>query len=423
MNCEQFLAHLDDLLIASPDEATRAEMDAHALACPSCADALEVAQQAAASIHLSHQFHASSRLKEKIMGKIREQAEVESRITVKRKHAFGRFWKLGLGAAAVLGGVIVGGVFLCRPPVSAYALEQTLEANRGIRSIHIKCEPAGEGFEDLWAQFDETGKLTHLRMNCPNTDDGPKDVVWQEGKAEVWFKAKGSCVVIKAENMPEDPEMTADSMNPRLLVEDVYQRQAAGKVRIETKQPFAPGEPITLTITSVESPEDTLIYWVDPKTKLLMQMERNLRITQYLDYNAPIDPALFTLNPPAGTMRIDRTTQEIGLTQGELSDHDIAVQVVREFFEALIARDYAKAGRLYEGIPAAKIEEGFGEIKVLRIVSIGEPTPSPQNGKTAVHIPCEIEIEKDGVRSIAEFNPGVRTEEDFPDRWGIFGGI
>jgi hypothetical protein len=425
MNCEQFLTHLDDLLIAPPDEATRSEMDAHALVCPSCADAFEAAQEAAASIHLSHMFHASSILKEKIMGKIWEQVEVESRTSAKRKHAFGRFWKMGLGAAAALVGVIiVGVVVLCRPPAPAYALEQTVEANRGIRSIHLRCEPAGEGIEDLWAQFEENGKLTHLRMNFPNTEDGPKEVVWQEGKAEVWFKAKGSHLICKKEDMQEKLKMTADSVNPRLLVENVYQRQAAGKVRIETKQPTAPGEPITLTISSIESPKETFIYRVDPETKLLKQIEKDGAIKKFLDYNAPIDPSVFTLNPPAGTMRIDQTTQEIGLVQGKLSDRDIAVQVAREFFEALIARDYAKAGRLLEGIPAAEMEKMFGEMKVLRIVSIGEPTPSPQNGGKAVHLLCKIEIEKDGARSVKEFNPGVRiVDEEQPDRWDIFGGI
>ncbi len=423
MNCEQFLTHLDDLLIAPPDEATRAEMDAHAQACPSCADAFEAAQQAAASIHLSQKFHVPSILKERIMGKIMEQVEVESRTPARRGRAFGRFWKLGLGAAVVLGGVIVGAVLLCRPPVSAYALEQTVEANRGIRSIHIKCEPAGEGVEDLWAQFDEAGKLMNLRMNFPKTEDGPKEVVWQEGKAEVWLKEKNTCVVVREESMEKKLKMTADSMNPRLLVEGIYQRQAAGKVRIETKQPTAPGEPITLTISSIESPKETFIYRVDPETKLLTQIEKEGAIKKFLDYNVPIDPVLFTLNPPAGTMRIDQTTLEVGLAQGKLSDHDIAVQVAREFFEALIVRDYAKAGQLYEGLPAAKVENGFGKMKILRIVSIGEPTPSPLNGGKAVHLLCKIEIEKDGARSVEEFNPGVRQVYNQPDRWDIFGGI
>ena len=137
----------------------------------------------------------------------------------------------------------------------------------------------------------------------------------------------------------------------------------------------------------------------------------------------PIEPALFALDLPKDVMVIDQTTQEIGLARGDLSEKDIAVKVVRSFFEALIAGDAAKAGLLYEGLPAAKLQEAFARTKFLRIVSVGEPTPAADAGAGAVSVPCEVETEENGVEQVQDFHPRVRQVYNQPDRWTISGGI
>jgi len=81
-------------------------------------------------------------------------------------------------------------------------------------------------------------------------------------------------------------------------------------------------------------------------------------------YNQPIDAKVFTLDEvPADVIRIDQTTQEVGLEKGNLTDEEAATEVVRQFFEALIAKDYARAGQLLEGAPADLIQKQFGQIK------------------------------------------------------------
>ncbi len=146
--------------------------------------------------------------------------------------------------------------------------------------------------------------------------------------------------------------------------------------------------------------------------------------TEFHGYNQPIDPAMFTLDDvPADVMRIDQTTQEVGLEQGDLSDKEIAVQVVREFYEAVIARDYAKAGRLLEGAPAAMMEDLFKDLKIVRVVSIGEPQPHPTPGVGGYMVPCQLEVETNGVRSIYKpYGPGGRPVYNQPNRWTIHGG-
>jgi len=76
-----------------------------------------------------------------------------------------------------------------------------------------------------------------------------------------------------------------------------------------------------------------------------------------------------------------------------------------------------------EGVPADKMQEVFGKLNVVRIVSIGQPAPHPMPGVGGFVVPCQVEVEKDGTRSIQTFEPGIRPVYKQPDRWDIHGGI
>ena len=91
---------------------------------------------------------------------------------------------------------------------------------------------------------------------------------------------------------------------------------------------------------------------------------------KYLDYNQPIDASAFTLNVPADAMIIDQTTQEVGLLQGQLTDKEIAVEVVRQFAQALISRDFVKAGQLLEGIPAQKWNRYLATLNICELFQL-----------------------------------------------------
>ncbi|MBI4582299.1 MAG: hypothetical protein HY718_21575 [Planctomycetes bacterium] len=335
-------------------------------------------------------------------------------------------------AAAVIAVAVVSFVVFHGSAQPAYAIEQTLEANRALTYVHIRIEPAGQGLAEAWAQFDDEGKPLRLRMEFPNTEDGPKSVVWQGNKAEVWFKAKNSDVIMAEPRiLARFPEML-EVFDPRVRTEAIYKAQAAGAVTIEVKPPADAQSPITLIATATSSPGGREIYQINPVTKLVQQAERyelqgeEYRFVsrfEYLEYNEEPAPDVFTLNPPADVMRIDQTMQVIGVARGDLSDNEIAVKVAREFFEAMIAGDYAKAGQIAGGIPAEKMKEGFGELKFKRIVSIGTPTPHPDPRTHFLRVPCEVEVEADGVRQTKAFTPNIRHAYNQPDRWVIGGGI
>jgi hypothetical protein len=346
-----------------------------------------------------------------------------------------------LAAAAV---IILAVVLAINPwNESSYVLADTIKANHTVRYLHIKDIASEHENEpkEFWVECDGLGKIVNARMHMPqwaSPDDGAKIIVWNQNKVQVYFKKKNLLFIALDKTFAERMLRIVESSDPRLAVERLYERQTQGKVEIDIDQPSDKAEPIIVTATYLpesSSPRRREVLLVDQATKLVIAAEyyqlrdgeyQFIGMQQYYDYNQTIDAEMFTLDEevPADAMRIDQTIQEVGLAQGGLSDEEIAVEVVRQFFQALIAEDYAKAGKLLEGMPADKMQQMFGQTRFLRIISIGPAGPHPNPATGGLVVPCTVEIEKDG--QISEWKLerlGVRQVFNQPGRWTIFGGI
>lgn len=350
-----------------------------------------------------------------------------------------------LAAAAVIIIAVVLSIDIWDKSIpTAYAIEQTIQASHSVRYLHIKSFKANEDEpKEFWVEFYDNGEVKNVRMHMPEWDspeDGAKVTVWKENKAQIWFKKKKSLVTIRDETSAANILNFIKELDPKLVVERLYYaQQAQGEVEIEIDESSNKAEPIVVTATCLPGSLRAgwrLVLFVDRATNLVTAIEfyklkdgkyQYVELIEYYDYNQPIDAEMFSLDNddiPADVTRIDQTTQEIGLVQGDLTDKEIAVKVVREFYEALIAKDYAKAGQLYSGAPADKMRERWEKMNVVRIISIGEPIPHPTPGVGGFQVPCKIEIERDGVKSIYEpYGPGVRPVHGQPDRWNIHGGV
>lgn len=119
----------------------------------------------------------------------------------------------------------------------------------------------------------------------------------------------------------------------------------------------------------------------------------------------------------------DQITRKSGILKGDLSAKEIATKVVREFFEAMIAQDYDKAGLLNSGMPADKMREMFGSFKFYRIVEVGKPTPYAPYHSLKVPVKVELGIPSQPETEVHRFSPFVRPVYGLPDRWEICGGI
>jgi hypothetical protein len=307
-----------------------------------------------------------------------------------------------------------------------------------VRYLHIKSYDTQLSDEpkEFWVECDESGRIKNVRSYFPDWasgGDGPKVVVWSEGQAQVWFKKKNSFLTVRDEKISAEMLKLVQECDPRLAVERLYEQETLNKVKLDINEPSDKTKDIKVTADSTSSSRRTIMF-VDQATKLVKAIEHyQLKdgdykyegAIEFFDYNQPIEPAMFSLEKevPSDVMRIDQT-KEFGLVQGNLSNDEVAVEVARQFFEALIAKDYAKAGKLLENVPADRMEQMFGRIKFIRIVSIGKPVPHPMPETKGVVVPCVVEIEVDGKIGEQKFDRlGVRQVYNQPGRWTIFGGI
>jgi hypothetical protein len=351
-----------------------------------------------------------------------------------------------LAAAAVfIGGMSLFIGLLVHTTTPAYALDQTVTANQQLRSLHLTEFVAGhEEPKEFWLERDEAGQIKNARWHMPTWDapqDGAKVVVWSGDKIRVWFKKKGALTTFSQQNPPDWLQGIVRTANPELAIAQLKDRQAQGEVELQIQEPADKAQPIVVTATYLPQSRAAgrrTVLCVDQKTKLVTTLETfALKDGQYVldcraqftDYNVAFDPALFDLEAtvPADVRRVDGDALErIGLPQGTLSDDEIATEVVRQFFEALIAQDYEKAGLLLSGTPAEKMKETFGKMRFLRIVSMGKPTPHPIPEIGGLRVPCKVEVERDDVKSIWEpYGPFVRpTHRKMENpRWAIFAGL
>jgi len=378
-----------------------------------------------------------------------QRAQAESKTTVPashRPHYRSNIMKspiTKLAAAAVI--ILAIGLsinVLDKTTPAAYALGQTVEANHTVHSLRITDFKSGEDEpKEFWLQFDEQGQIESVRAYMPEWDspsDGAKIVIWQDGKAQIWFKKKNGLLTVSEQQFAEQMLGLARQVDPRPAMERLYEQEKQGKVKVEIDEPSDSTQSIAVTATyepEGSRPGRRVVLLVDRATKLVTAMEvfqlkddeyQQVGRTEFHDYNQAIDPRLFTLEDeiPADVMRVDQTTQEVGLAQGDLSDEEVAVEVARRFFTALIAEDYAAAGQLLEGIPADKMQEMFGSTKVLRIISIGPAGPHPIPETKGLVVPCTVEVRKNGQISEWKLDRlGVRQVYNQPGRWTIFGGI
>jgi hypothetical protein len=320
----------------------------------------------------------------------------------------------------------------------AYAIEQTIEANNNIHYLHIKIYDAGEKEpREGWLEFDRNGQVTKARIHLPAwffPADGARVIVWKEDIEQVWDKSKQVLGTMKA-NKNTQEQLTAflQDVDPRLAVKRIFELESQDKVKIEIAEPSDKTEQITMTVTYLpesSTPSQRKVLHIDPVTKLVNSIELyQLKNGEYQyegvieldEYNQSTNAQLFDLQNevPSDVIHFDQTANDMGLDQGQLSDEEAAVEVVRQFLKSLIAEDYTGAGRLFL-IPANQLQQQFGRVKFLRIVSIGPAIPNPVLETKGYNVPCTIEIEENG-KVITPTLEGIKVQQlrNQPSRWFI----
>lgn len=356
----------------------------------------------------------------------------------------------------------------------AYAIEQTIQASHSISYIHTKnFWPPHEEPMEAWIEFDTAGTGRNFRIQMPAwTDpwgnDGAKVIVWKDNKAHIWLKKKNFYGVMKDNEIADMVFKSTEQFDPKTTLIGLQLLESQGKVELDIELPEDKASPIIVTAkilekaTEKEPMTDTergmaklynmwkgseneiskFVLFIDQATKLVTSIEfyeqrqgqdHCAHILEYYDYNQPIAAEMFVLEDeiPADAMRVDQTTQDIGLAQEEFTDDQVGVELIRQFLQALIDQDYAKAGKMWGGVPAERMEKAYGQIRFIKILSIDQPVLCGESGRcgddhycTGVHVNCEVQIEENGKTSI--WKPScvaIRRVHGQPNRWQIISGF
>lgn len=434
MNCaecrEKLVAWVEGLL----DREESLQCQAHLETCAACR------AEYAAIIRLQRQLVARGQataevsLIEPVMRRILQEQKKPERETIMStilKHR----WGFGLGAAASAAAVIIAIVVATSP--KAFGIEQVIEAYNTIRFLHVKTfgaksqEPA-----EFWIKSNDQGQVEKARYYLPETEDGVKLITWTPEKSEIWFKSKRGFLILQTKRIAPWMQSLLEQSQPQLVMKKLLEGQKAGKVDVQTQEPQ--GEQKAAVIVATHKTElKKEIYYVDRKTDLITRIEyyrtegTNEVLssrTEFCDYNVPIEEKMFSLRGelPKDVRIADQLNQVVGVAQGNMTDQQAAAETVRQFFQALIDKDYKKAGLIYGGELEEYVKEGFGALSVARIVSVGPPVAQTNWVKHGFRVPCELEIiQSDGQKSVLKSSPYVRPGDDemHPDRWNITGGV
>jgi hypothetical protein len=449
MNCaeckELLVVHLEGLLEESQKQAVLEHMGQ----CQTCRAELAGLQTLQQRLVNNGKALAQSDLENDVMNRIiREQnvrlkaaEQASAGLAIRRLIMKSPVTKLAVAAAVIVVAIVSIQIFGGGPV--AYALEQTINANHSVRYLHIKDFDAQHQNEpkEFWIACNDQGQVDNVRYLMPAWDapeDGAKSITWSQGVAKVWFHKKNSLLICRDEKIQKWVLDLVQSSDPRLAVERLSEQEKQGKLTLDIQQPADKTQPIIVTAIYASNGRQEVLH-VDQATKLVTTIEYyhqgpdgKLAFTgrqENYDYNVPIAPEMFALEAevPADVMRVDQVAQNVGLPQGTMTDAQVVVETVRQFFEALKAGDYDKAGVLLGGIPAQKMQELLGNMKVVRIVSIGEPKPQSIPGVGGYVVSCKVELANaDGSTSIRDF-PAVAVrpvdKNLQANRWNIHGGI
>ncbi|HUT47059.1 MAG TPA: hypothetical protein VMX36_12295 [Sedimentisphaerales bacterium] len=332
------------------------------------------------------------------------------------------FWRMiikskitKIATAAVLMLVVVLLInFLDKSVTPAYSLEQTIQANNTLRYLHTKYfhGERNDLAKECWLEFDESGRTKNLRINW-SAVYGSEVVVWNENETKIWNAKNNFLNIFNDEIYTFRVHEMKESDDPKLIVEQLHDQDAKGLVKIEIDESGNKKDPIVVTVTYLpDSPKygSRKVLFVDRSTYLTTRMElyvlkegkyTYLGVIKYFDSNVPIDEKMFSLadEVPKDARLIDIRAQDIGLAQGDLADEEIAVKVVQEFIEALITKDYTRAGLICGELLPSKVEKSWGRLKIIRLISVDKPVQPEKTSRMLprrLQVPCTIEIEKDG---------------------------
>lgn len=330
----------------------------------------------------------------------------------KRPHIVILIMKSKMAKLTVAAAAIVALYILVQMPGAAYALQDTIDAYNSIRWVRISVSdeaPPETGTSQAWLGCDEQGNVTKIRFQSDNVGDsvGGLTITGDSGQSQAWLPdhnlhltGYGDVSILLSYDVSK--------LDPGFLTEKLLEQEGQGEVVVDISEPEDKREPIAVTVTYPQGSRSEnwkKVFYIDQATKLVIRIDKfelkdqefqHVKTFEFFDYNQEIDQKMFTLDGdvPSDAIVADMSEAEAGLAQGDMTDEQIATEVTRQFFEALIAKDFTKAGQLYLAAPDFLVEKSLMGANVLKITSIEQARPDSDPDSSVMLVSC---------RALAEF--------------------
>lgn len=348
-------------------------------------------------------------------------------------------------AAVIIVAVTLSITFLDKAVAPAYAIGQTIQACKNTRFIHFELFlPSNNKDKDAWLEYDDSGQIKNVRVNFYFSKGNELVMVWKQGRTQMWDKQRKKLQLFEDKIYTDKIIFFVQRYDPASAVEHIQKMEKEGKVKIKIDEPSNKTKPIILTAIyepntyALEGPKPQMkeVFFIDPYTKLVTAIEiyelkdgqySYIGVWKFPDYNIAFNAQIFNLEGelPSDVDIVDMMALDIGLEQCDLTNEQIAIKLVREFFNALIAKDYESAIKLlYHESPEAEagIRKEIEKINIIRVISVDKAFPCSPMGSWSVS--CVFESEKDGkVVRLGPTNIFVNHVLGHPNRWVIEGGF
>lgn len=314
-------------------------------------------------------------------------------------------------AMLIVMGVAVGIVF--NQP-KAYALAETIKANNGIRwlrIVHSLTWTNPERVIELHLGYDEQGEIAQFRININTAGPpvGPALMTYRANREDVWLPQHNVRLI-----GDRDPRyilgalgIDASELDPVHLFKKLSEQEKQGQALVQISQPDDKQSPIIVIVTyptGSRSEDWKKVFTIDQDTHWVSKIEKYVRheegfqhraTTEFFDYNQKIDQAMFTLEEEADpdTEVMELSDVPTGLLQGDMTDEEVVTEVVRQFFEAILAQDYQCVSQLFMSLPDFLTKQFlalFSQAKFDRILSVGPTYPDPDPDSNLMISSCKV---------------------------------
>jgi hypothetical protein len=369
-------------------------------------------------------------------GQTQEPTSADARPPIRRLIMNRPIWKVA--AALMFAATVIGVIgILQNGDQSAYAFGQTVAAMQGKRSFHIQTyyDSPTKRHDEFWAEFDEHGKVIRVRqLDQWRKENRPVEVLWENqvqhkytpGLRRPGYRRSGILEISKTTRHVDEHKLEA--FDPETMIEEINAAAENGRATVKIDDTRSPDGNHVVEVTSTHDPSRTVLL-VDPRTKRVLRMDQYRRDDEgnekysygidVLEYSRPFDPRLFKPGFPTDTIVINQLSREVGMAQGELSNEDVAREILHRGLKAWAADDYDTSGLIFGGAPKEFFEQRES-LKPVGDIDLGEPEFDPiEPGRPRFGITCRYATQHEGRRTTVNRRYWVTTVEGQPGRWYI----